>query len=76
MRSGAFVICPKSSCGKRRRIGVFTPRFRQIVDDLLDVGGKIFVFGRADDQITLTIDTEITCAPIFDSVCFNRLFNN
>src|SRR5262245_32944279 len=50
--------------------------FREVVNDLFNVGNQVVVFGSADYKMPFSVDTEIIRSPIFYSVSFAGLLND
>ena len=49
--------------------------FAEVVDDLLDIGGEIFVFGSPDNEIAFAVNAEIAGTPILNAVGFDYLLD-
>ena len=66
-----FANLAENKLWKSKQYGSIYSALSQIVDNFFNVGRQGVVFGSMNDKVTPSIDTEIICPPIVNSVCFD-----
>ena len=68
-----FADLAEQQLRKTQQNGRVYAAFLEVFDDLVNVGGEIFVFRCANYEIALSVDAEIIRTPILDAICLDCL---